>query len=165
MVLYEAAVAIPVIAMLAMTAVTVFAWGMKTYFVQLADGELEQEVQMSFQRLMEEALTAETIEPMPRHEGYRFIKKNTPLKNQGVPGERFGTDYWLHNIHSLKKLVCGRDNFPMTGDHALASVTITEFSIVKDAGWPGIYRIRLTGKSEVTNHEYSLCSAVYIPQE
>ena len=42
MVLYEAAVAIPVIAMLAMTAVTVFAWGMKTYFVQLADGEFRQ---------------------------------------------------------------------------------------------------------------------------
>lgn len=163
MILYEAAVSIPIIAMLAMTAVAVSLWGMKVYFLQLADGELEQEVQMAFQRVVEDALTAEEIKIEPKGSNYVFVKKKNPLKNVKDTAEDLAIRYWVNEVDGAKKLVRIRENFPLTGDHALAGVDITEFTISPDLQWPGIYHIRMTGKSGVTHHEYSLYSAVYVP--
>lgn len=162
-ILLEAAVAIPLLAMLAMAGAAIFLWAARLYFVQLADGELEQEVQMAFVRVVEEALTAEELKPLPDMRGVDIVKKQDPLKTQVVPGETIVTRYWLHDMQGVSKLVCGRTDAPLTGDNALAGVTITDFAVDRDADRPGIYHLRIVGKSEVTKHEYSLCSAVWVP--
>ena len=160
MILYEAAVSIPVIAMLVMTAVTVFLWGVRVYFIHLADGELEQEVQIAFRQLMEDAMTAERIERTSGRQEYAFIKRNNPLAPERHQEETFPVTYQLHQVDGVIKLFCGGTDAPLTGNHALAPVEITEFTVRQDELWPTVYHLRLTGKSGVTDHEYSLCSAV-----
>lgn len=164
-VLIEAAVAIPLLAMLIMTAVTIFFWAVRSYFVQLADVELEQEVQMAFERLMGEAMKSEKIYRLTDSHGYAFVKKQDPLKIAKYDKPSFASSYWLHKMSGVDKLVSGDNDAPMTGDHALANVTITVFNITQDKEKPGIYHLQLTGKSLVTEHEYSLSSAVYLPAE
>ncbi|SDP48841.1 hypothetical protein [Selenomonas ruminantium] len=163
MIIYEAAVSIPIIAMLAMTAMAVFLWGIKTYFMQIADGELEQEVEIAFQELLEDSMSAVRIEKMPGKQGYEIVKKNNPLKPQKPDKETFSVTYCLNEVDGVVKLVCGGVRAPLTGNHALAPVDITDFAINEDEHQPGVYHLRLTGKSGVTKHEYSLCSAVFVP--
>ena len=67
-------------------------------------------------------------------------------------------------MEGLQKLVRSRDDAPLTGNHALASVTIVELTASQDENYPDVYRLRLTGKSEMTKHEYTMCTAVYLPQ-
>lgn len=154
---------IPLLALLVMTAVSIFFWAVRVYFVQLADIELEQEMQLSFQRVVEEGLKSDDIQPSHHRHGIKFFKKQNPLVDAVVPGETIATDYWLHTTSGLSKLVLGSDNAPLTGDHALAGVNILEFTVDSDEDRPGVYYLHMVGKSEVTNHEYSLCSAVYLP--
>ena len=118
---------------------------------------------MAFQRVIEDALTAEEIRIAPKGSSYVFVKKKNPLKPVKDTAEELAIRYWVNEMDGAQKLVRIRENYPLTGDHALADVDITEFSISPDSQWPGIYHIRMTGKSGVTNHEYSLCSAVYVP--
>lgn len=159
----EAALMIPLLAVLIMSAVAIFFWAVRVYFMQLADIELEQEMQSAFQRVVEEALKADDIQPNHRRQSVRFYKKQNPLVDAVVPGETFTTDYWLHTQYGLSKLVLGSNNAPLTGDHALAGVNILEFTVDSDESRPGVYYLHMVGKSEVTNHEYSLCTAVYLP--
>ncbi len=158
----EAAVSIPLLALLIMTAVTIFFWAVRMYLVQLADVELEQEVQMVFQRLMDEAQESEGIDKHPDGRGYVFVKKKDPL-DQTARSKTYGRNYKLHTMEGVDKLVAEDNDAPLTGDHALAMVTITVFDIEEDEERPGIYRLQLTGESLVTQHEYSLSSAVYLP--
>lgn len=162
-ILLEAAWMIPLLALLVMTAASIFLEAVRIYFIQLADIELEQEMQSAFQRVVEEGLKAEDIQPIPHRVGARFVKKQNPLVEQVVQGDDFSTDYWLHKKKGLFKLVIGSVDAPLTGDHALAGVTVLDFAADPDEGRPGIYHLHMVGKSEVTNHEYNLCSAVYLP--
>lgn len=167
-ILYETAVSIAVIAMLFMTAITIFIWGIKMYFWQVADGELEQEVQIAFQEIMEESLRAKKIEKWTKCGSYVFYKKNNPLepkKEEFKPTEDvIKTTYEMRKVDGVMKLICS-DDAPLTGNHELAPVEITSFTIDEDAQWTGVYRVQLAGRSGVTNHEYSLCSAVCISEE
>ncbi|SHK93282.1 hypothetical protein SAMN05216582_12523 [Selenomonas ruminantium] len=162
-VLLEAAVSIPLLALLMMTAVTIFSWTVHFYFVQLADMEMEQEVQMAFQRIMEEALESERIRKLIYWQGYAFVKKQDPLKRSKEDKPTFESSYWLHSMYGLDKLVAGTDDAPMTGDHALAGVKIIAFDIDEDIENPGIYHLEIAAQSMVTQHEYRLSSCVYLP--
>jgi hypothetical protein len=85
------------------------------------------------------------------------------LYRDSVPDNLVTQSYWLHNMAGLVKLVRSSDDAPLTGDHTLARVTIVEFSAEKDEKYPGVYKLHLTGKSEMTKHEYTMCTAVYLP--
>lgn len=160
----EALVAMPVLAILLMSAIGIFMFCMRAYFHQLADGELVQEVQGAFSLVEEDLLNGQYIKPgEEKREGFYIIGRQNPLRSESQPGGIKKESYWLHNMASLVKLVRGTVDAPLTGDHSLARVTIVEFSAVEDEHYPHVYKIRLTGRSEITNHEYTMCTAVYLP--
>ena len=162
--LLETVVSIPLLVMLLMALGATALWGMQHYLSILADAELQQEVQLAFERVVEDMLEAKEIRPLPGwQEGYA-IYKTMPAENGGAEKTVWMT-YKLNTIEGTHKLVCEDAAAPMTGDHSLARVTITEFTCEPDAGAAGLYRIRLTGKSEVTEHVYSLHTAVYLPPD
>lgn len=163
-VLLEAVISVPMIVMLLASLGTAALWGMHHYLSIMADAELQQEVQFAFERVVEDMLEAREIRPLPGDkQGYEIIKT--------LPADAAGKEqevhlvYWLNTIQGTHKLVCEDASAPMTGDHSLAAVTITEFSCTPEAGAAGLYVIRLTGKSEVTEHVYTLQTAVYLPMD
>lgn len=150
--------------MLLISVSAVFMFCMRAYFANLADGELVQEVQMAFSRVVEDALAGKSIEEISsQREGLEIVSRQNLLYRDSQPGKLVKESYWLHYMASLRKLVRSSADAPLTGDHTLARVTIVEFSAVKDEAYPHVYRIRLTGKSEMTKHEYTICTAVYLP--
>jgi hypothetical protein len=163
-VLGETLIALPMLVILMMAMTGIFMFCMRAYFYHLADGELVQEVQSAFVRVVEDALTGKAIERSGRQSpGFDIISRQNPLYRDSVPDNLVTQSYWLHNMAGLVKLVRGTVDAPITGDHSLARVTIVEFSAVKDEHYPHVYKIRLTGRSEITNHEYTMCTAVYLP--
>ena len=160
----EALIAMPVLVVLLMSAIGIFMFCMRAYFHQLADGELVQEVQGAFSVMVEDVLVGQYIMPGDENSaGFYIIGRQNPLHTDSQPDGIKKESYWLHNMAGLIKLVRGTVDAPLTGDHSLARVTIVEFSAVKDEHYPNVYKIRLTGRSEITNHEYTMCTAVYLP--
>jgi hypothetical protein len=132
----------------------------------LADGELVQEVQSAFSLVVEDLLAGQYIEEgTGSDKGFFIVGRRNPLANDSQPGENKKESYWLHNMASLVKLTRGTIYAPLTGDHTLAQVTVVEFSLERDEVYPDVYKLRLTGKSEMTKHEYTLCTAVYLPRQ
>ena len=163
-VLWEVLVSLPLLVMLFMSVTAVFGWCMKAYFYTVADAELVQEVQSAFVRITEEVMEGTEIRPaLQQRQGIEIVSRQNPLYTDSVPGKEVNISYSVHNMDSLQKLVRSRDDAPLTGNHALASVTIVEFSAARDEHYPDVYRLRLTGKSEMTKHEYTMCTAVYLP--
>lgn len=164
-VLWEALVALPMLVVLMMSVTGIFCWCMRAYFVNLADAELVQEVQTAFVRVTEEAMAGKGIQESGRKSpGFDIISRQNPLYTDSQPNGEVTIGYWVHEMASLKKLVRSSLDAPLTGDHALAPVTIVEFSAVRDERYPGVYKLRLTGKSKVSRHEYTMCTAIYLPQ-
>ena len=164
-ILWEALIAIPMMVVLLLSLTGIFMYCMRTYFYQLADGELTQEVQGAFSLVVEDLLTGQYIEEgIGNKEGFYVVGRQNPLYGDSKPGVMKKEGYWLHNMAGLVKLTRGAIYAPLTGDHTLAQVTVVEFSLVRDDVYPNVYKLRLTGKSEMTKHEYTLCTAVYLPQ-
>lgn len=63
---------------------------------------------------------------------------------------------------NVDKLVWKDEMRPLTGNHSLAGVDITAFSCSEVA--PRLHEIRLTGRSRVTRHSYTLAVCVYGPE-
>ncbi|MCR5757669.1 MAG: hypothetical protein K6F95_07160 [Selenomonas sp.] len=164
-ILWETLLALPLLALLLMSVTAIFCWCMRAYFYNLADAELVQEVQGAFVRVTEEVLAGKAIKPpLQQRQGIEIISRQNPLYVDSVPGREVRISYSVHKMDKLQKLVRSSDDAPLTGNHSLASVTIVEFSAVRDAVYPDVYRLRLTGRSEVTKHEYTMCTAVYLPR-
>ena len=163
-VFWETLIAMPMLVVLLMSVTGLFMFCMRTYFYQLADGELVQEVQGAFSLVTEDVLNGQYIEMRKSQgDGFYIIGRRNPLYNDSRPGELKKESYWLHSMAGLVKLVRGSVDAPLTGDHTLAQVTIVEFSAVRDEHYPQVYKLRLTGRSEMTKHEYTMCTAVYLP--
>lgn len=164
-ILWEALLAIPMLVILLLSMTSIFMFCMRAYFYQLADGELVQEVQSAFSLVVEDLLAGQYIEEgTGSDKGFFIVGRRNPLANDSKPGEPKKESYWLHNMAGLVKLTRGRIYAPLTGDHTLAQVTVVEFSLERDEVYPDVYKLRLTGKSEMTKHEYTLCTAVYLPR-
>lgn len=166
----EVLIALPLLVMLLMGIMTLFFWCMHCYFINLADEELVQEVQGAFTQIMEDALRGESIEQTGHKEqSFAIISKADPLgkhtsKEEKRPDGKFVITYGLHTMAGTKKLIRGDQlEAPLTGDHALACVTIEELWAEADGSCPGIYKLHIMGRSEVTQHAYTLESAVYLP--
>lgn len=162
-VLLEAVAALPVLILLLVVAGMMMANSWKAYRYHLADEELQQEVRQALDRVTEDMLTARRAEPMTYKRGVKIYHRKTAFskKNEDSTTE---TKYYL-NDYGRVKLVQNDAFAPMTGDHALAGVTITDFFCRPVAEKRGLYEIRLEGKSEVTGHVYSLHTAVYLPDD
>lgn len=74
----------------------------------------------------------------------------------------FPAKYWIHRVNSVDKLVWRDVSRPLTGNHSLAGVDVTELTCTELA--PRLHEIRLTGRSRVTGHSYTLAVAVYGPE-
>jgi len=169
-ILWETLVSLPLVVMLLGGCMTIFLWCMHMYFINLADAELVQEVQGAFVRIVEDGLRGEHMVPVGQEEQvFEILSKADPLAKHTKKDDlrkdgKFHISYGLHTMEGTKKLIRGgRIEAPLTGDHALARVTIVEISADSDVNYPGIYKLRIKGRSEVTQHEYTLCSAVYLP--
>jgi len=164
-ILWEALIAIPMLTILLLSVTSVFMFCIRTYFYQLADGELVQEVQSAFSLVVEDLLAGQYIEEgIGNSKGFYIVGRQNPLYSDSKPGGTKKESYWLHNMAGLVKLTRGTIYAPLTGDHTLAQVTVVEFSVIRDEVYPNVYKLRLTGKSEMTRHEYTLCTAVYLPR-
>ena len=162
-VLLEAVAALPVLILLLTVAGMIMANSWKAYRYHLADEELQQEVRQALDRVTEDMLTARRAESMKYERGVKIYHRKTAFSKSNEDGTT-ETKYYLNNYGRVK-LVQNDAFAPMTGDHALAGVTITEFFCRPVAGKTGLYELRLEGKSEVTGHVYSLCTAVYLPDD
>lgn len=159
----EGLVAVPLLTMLLVTMTALFMWSFKTYFTTLADAELVQEVQMAMVRLQGEAAAGTEIKPLNGgRQGFTLRRRTNPLRSEESGKEYLDISYYLHEMTGTSKLVRGDNDAPLTGDHGLARVTITDFSAVADTEYPEVYNLHLTGRSEVTGHEYTVSTAVYI---
>lgn len=161
-ILWEAVVVLPLLTVLLLTMTTLFMWSMRLYFTTLADAELEQEVQMALARVREDVAVSMTVSPLNSSgQGFKLRRQRNPLRTN-ADSEAGDISYYLHEMTGTYKLVRGDADAPLTGDHALAHVTITEFTVHRDENYGDVYKLRLTGKSEVTGHEYTLSTAVYL---
>ncbi|SFT52409.1 hypothetical protein SAMN02910356_00891 [Selenomonas sp. GACV-9] len=161
-VVLEAAVSLPMLALLLTAAGAMVLWSIKYYFVVMADAELHQEVQIAFERVVEDALESKAIEPNCTFDyGYDFCKRSYVLTP--VEAQEIRKVYWINLVEDTCKLVEGSDaSAPMTGDSAMAEVTIRDFSCQEVSGHKGLYIIKLSGQSQRTGHVYTLETAVYL---
>lgn len=164
-VLLETLLAVPLLVVLLATLGSMAVFGAREYLHILADAELQQELQIAFQRVTDDALEAKAIElPRGRDSWVAIIKRPDPLRT-GYASDEVRINYWLNTVEGTKKLVRESERAPMTGNHALAGVNVTEFYCTPVPGEDGLYYFRLSGRSGVTGHEYRLSTAIYIPSK
>jgi len=164
-ILGEVLIALPLLVMLLMAVIALFGWCMRAYFYHLADAELTQEIQTAFVRVIEEAMEGKEIHPsLQQRQGIEIISRQNPLYRDSIPGREVRISYSVHSMDNLQKLVRSSDDAPLTGNYGLAPVTIIDFSAEQDEHFPHVYRLSLTGRSEITKHEYTMRTAIYLPQ-
>lgn len=160
-ILLDVIVSLPILVFLlaAMGAMAVLAF--RAAFFLIADSELHQEVQMAVRQVADDARTSYAIRAFNKDEspGYTFYQYRSP--DEAQTGS-FRTQYWIHKMGAVNKLVRRDTMRPLTGNHSLAGVDITAFSCEEIA--PRLYEIRLTGRSLVTQRSYTLAVAIYGPE-
>lgn len=160
-ILLDMLVSLPILVFLlaAMGAMAVMAF--RAAFFMMADSELQQEVQMAVRQVAEDVRTSYAIRGFTKDEkpGYTFYQYRSPDE---ASSSTFRTQYWVHKVGSVDKLVWKDEMRPLTGNHSLAGVDITAFSCSEVA--PRLHEIRLTGRSRVTRHSYTLAVCVYGPE-
>lgn len=165
-ILLDMLVSLPVLAFLlaAMGAMAVMAF--RAAFFMMADSELQQEVQMAIRQVADDARTSYALQGFSRQgkPGVTFLQYCSPddrPPDGRIPGT-YRTQYWIHRVGAVDKLVWNDVTRPLTGNHALAGVDITSFSCREIA--PRLHEIRLTGRSRVTKRSYTLAVCVYGPE-
>ena len=154
--LWEAALALPVLAALLATLATGFLYAGRSYLQGMAEAELRQEVQQAFQRVVDDCCRGRKLVPCT----YGSSGKGVTV--MGPEGEKL-VSYWVNKYDTTSKLVRKDTSTPLTGNHALANVQIRDF------GWreeePGLYRLWLKGYSRAAGgKDYNLVTEIYLPQ-
>ena len=126
-ILLDMLVSLPILVFLlaAMGAMAVMAF--RAAFFMMADSELQQEVQMAVRQVAEDARTSYAIRGFTKDEkpGYTFYQYRSPDE---ASSSTFRTQYWVHKVGNVDKLVWKDEMRPLTGNHSLAGVDITAFS-------------------------------------
>lgn len=160
-VLLDMLVSLPVLVFLlaAMGAMAVMAF--RAAFFLIADSELQQEVQMAVRQMADEARVSYEVRAcqINNRPGIIFYQRRSPDESLT---STFPAKYWIHCVNSVDKLVWRDVSRPLTGNHSLAGVDVTELTCTELA--PRLHEIRLTGRSRVTGHSYTLAVAVYGPE-
>ena len=158
LVLLEFLLALPVLAViLAGIALGVTA-AAKNYLAFRAQQEVQQEVQQSLVRVMDDCLAASRLSRGNTNESIKIYDEKGRAKQYFVNEDR----------KRVRKLVENRPEQPMTGNHAWAMVAVTSFGIseVDPVGRPGLYKIWLEAESQrVKGARYRLATEVYLPPE
>ncbi len=157
MIFLDMVISLPMLVFLLAGVAAVVSLAFRSAFFLMADSELEQEIQMAVRQVADDARASYEI----RNSSERYVFK----QYRGVDDKGQGTyqvSYWVNVTNDkVHKLVWKDASRPLTGNHALAGVDITEFSCRKLA--PRLVEIRLTGRSLVTRHRYTLKTVVYGP--
>lgn len=165
MILLEVAVSLPIMISLLLAAGAILVWNFQYYYRALASSELHQEVQITFQRMTEDALESWYFSRYTLYDdsGVCMTKRfyATQIPNDG--GDSLAVCYWRGAVEGTHKIMRDDAFSPMTGDYSMAGITIRDFSWDEEPGKPGLYKLRLTGWSTVTNQIYTLSTAVYLP--
>lgn len=150
--LTELAVALSVFALLLTFLAFALMWSVRSFRQELADAELEQEMQIAAARIVESALLSDHI-----GERQRGIYEMRQWARTGAALDR----YWL----SDENLVLNAVTNPITGAFEGAGVHITAFSVEEDVHVPCLYHIEMRGESTVTGRTYSIATAVYLRED
>lgn len=160
-VLLDMLISLPVLVFLlaAMGAMAVMAF--RAAFFLIADSELQQEIQMAVRQVADEArisyrMRTYLVRGKPAVIFYQYYSPEESLSGT------YRAKYWVYRTGNLDKLVWMEEGWPLTGNHTLAGVEVTEFSCTELA--PRLHEIRLTGRSTVTEHSYTLAVVVYGPE-
>ena len=151
-VLTEIAVSLPILTLLLTFLALAAVWSFRCYRQEIADAELQQEMQIAAARIVESALLSERIRE--RQRGVYEMRQRTwdhePLDW-----------YWVSNGN----LVFNYATDPITGAFSGAGVHITSFSVQPDEHAPCLYHIEMTGRSMVTGRTYMLKTSVYLRED
>lgn len=150
--LTELAVALSVFALLLTFLAFALMWSVRSFRQELADAELEQEMQIAAARIVESALLSDHID-----ERQRGIYEMRQWARTGAALDR----YWL----SDENLVLNAATNPITGAFEGAGVHITAFCVEEDVHVPRLYHIEMRGESTVTGRTYSIATAVYLRED
>ena len=164
-ILLETAISLPILMMLLTASVAMLLISVRNYFRVLADAELHQEMQIAFTRMVQDLTEAKYVTPYQQnYPGIELHKRWYALRDYDGCTD-FWTLYWIAEVRGRKKLIWGWDrSAPMTGDYSLAGVEIHEIAGEEEASSPGLYVLRLKGRSVFTNHYYTLSTVVYLPR-
>lgn len=158
----EVIIGLPIIAMLLATIGAVILWSMHQYQCCRADWELQYEVTQAFSSVVADMEIASAVKKYPFYDGAGIWLEQPKVTATGK--EQIKTvAYWVHMVKSTKKLVKDDASFPLTGDNA-TQVYIKKLDWGENEKFPGVYELKLTGFNWDTDHEYSLFTAVYVPQ-
>lgn len=151
--LWEVALSLPMISLLLLTMAALLLGIAHSYLQSLAENELQQEIQLAFQRVINDCQQGAYLTK------YTYFTDSLVVKDS--EGKTIAS-YHINKPRYTRKLVYYQDDSPMTGDHTLAEVDIESF------GWqeikPGLYRIWLQGYSRYALHKhYKLVTEVFLP--
>ena len=165
MILLEAAVSLPIMILLLLAAGTMLLWNFQYYYRVLANTELHQEVQVTFQRMTEDALESWYFSPYTLYDdsGVCMTKRFYATQTPGPGVDSLTVCYWRTAVEGTHKIMRNDAFSPMTGDYSMAGITILDFLWAEEPGCPGLYKLRLTGCSLATSQRYTLSTAVYLP--
>ncbi len=139
-------------------------WSFKVLSWQKDDWELQQELHYVMERIAEDANRAEYAEIKHGPLGDQLsLCYRRGLSRDALDGKP--KEYVLYGKQVSEKYGEGRIfvksvSMPVTGDSLLGRVNITEFRCSMET--PHILRVRLTGKSFLTKHEFSLETAIFM---
>lgn len=157
-ILLDLLVSFPLVTLLLTALAGLSFFAARSAFMLYADMELKQEVQGAFIRIVSDASSAYSIRPFSLgHEHGVAFRKRSPALQDSASIE--GAAYFVHEAQRKRRLVYQDERQPITGDSQFAGVAITEFSWREIS--PLLQEFRLTGKSLVTGHSYSLATRVY----
>lgn len=151
--MWEAVISLPVISLLLLSMASLLMWTVHNYLQIVAENELQQEVQLAFQRVVNDCQQGAYLTKYPYFTDCLVVKDSE--------GKTIAS-YHTNKPRYTRKLVYYQDDSPMTGDHTLAEVDIESF------GWeevkPGLYRVWLQGYSRLALHKhYKLVTEVFLP--
>lgn len=158
-ILLELVVALPLLILLLSFCAMIALSSFRNYQRVIADNELKEECEIAVRRIVEDVQVSSKILNRPGG-GYR-------LERIDVKTGRIGyVNYFINTINGQHKLVRGNARQPITGDHALAKVDITRFSIAEITGRQGLYYLQLDARSLTTGNTFTLRTKIYLrPQQ
>ena len=152
--LMELAVSLPIFVLLLTFLAFALVWSWRNYRYEIADAELQQEMQIVAVRIVESALTSDHVRQ--RRKGFYEMRQAVKERGGGSLDQ-----YWINDGRLFYKAVTG----PITGGFVGARVYIDAFLVQEDPLYPRLYHIEMTGTSTVTGRTYSISTSVYLRED
>ena len=160
----ELLVSLPVVLLLLTTTALLSFWLYQEYRNQLADWELQEEIQLVMERIVETAHSGSSYVVTDSDVGSRLTIYRRIDDWHGSRVE-FSQDSLTYEILAQegggKRLTLNHASWPLTGDSDSGKVNISRFECKGDGS---MLHITLTGVSRRTGHSFTLSTAVYFPE-